>query len=90
MPNPSDFSKQFPYGSRAGKTEAEVVAKNIMMILERTGDKFRVLPWDEYKAERLKDGEFSNQEYDLFKQVIGFCKSADTATLFAPAWNLTA
>ena len=83
---PSNFMQQ-PVGSNAQKSEAETVARNIMVILWRTGDQFRKLSWDEYKAERQKDGNFSEKEHAYFDQVIGYCKSADTAALFSPVWK---
>ncbi len=83
---PSDFTMQ-PYNSVLQKSEAETIAANIMVILKRTGDEFRELGWDEYKAERLKDGRFSGIEEMYFKKVIPYCKSEDTAKLFSPTWN---
>lgn len=83
---PSNFSKLSPMGSVAKKSEAETVARNIMVILGRTGDSFRPLSWDEYKAERLKDGNFSWKERPFFDQVVGYCKSKDTVVLFCPSW----
>jgi len=52
---PSDFIL-FPKNSLVQKTEAEYVARNIMIILARTGNVFRPLEWKEYKKERTKDG----------------------------------
>lgn len=75
-----------PVGSIAGKAEAETVARNIMIILTRTGNEFRLLPWDEYKEHRLKDGGFSEDEKMYFDQVVKFCRSPQTAELFSPAW----
>ncbi len=83
---PSDFKKANPMGSVARKSEAETVASNIMTILSRTGDEWRDLEWEEYKEERLKDGNFSFYEKKYFEQVIGYCKNQDTAILFAPDW----
>lgn len=83
---PSNFTN-FPYGSTLQKTEAEIVACNIMKILERTGDTFRNLTWDEYKQERLRDKGFSVTEKSYFNQVIPYCKTSDTAVLFSPEWN---
>lgn len=84
--SPSHFKNTSPMGSVIGKSEAETVARNIMVILSRTGDVFRPLSWDEYKTERMKDGNFSEKERRYFDQVIGYCKSADTAVLFCPGW----
>lgn len=83
---PSDFTS-YPWGSVAGKSEAEVVARNIMVILSRTGNEFRNLDWEEYKEEREKDGNFSPSEKPYFEEVLPYCKSADTAKLFSEKWN---
>ena len=49
---PSDFLNH-PYSSRIGKMEAEIVARNIMIILSEE-DKFKKLTWEEYKAKRIE------------------------------------
>lgn len=83
---PGDFT-EFPYSSIICKAEAEVIAVNIMVILKRTGNIFRELSWDEYKKERLKDGEFTEYEREYFDKVIDYCKNVDTAKLFSKAWK---
>ena len=83
---PSDFTG-YPWNSVLGKSEAETIARNIMTILRRTGNEFRLLDWDEYEVERLKDGNFSNKERPFFDQVILYFKSAYTAALFSPTWE---
>jgi hypothetical protein len=83
---PSDFTIH-PYSSILKKSEAETIAVNIMVILKRTGNAFRPLSYDEYKAERLKDGNYTDAEEYYFKQVIPYCKNADTAQLFCPKWR---
>ena len=83
---PADFNKQ-PWGSVLHNSECETIARNIMVILERTGNKFRKLTWDEYKSERQKDSNFTVGEKLYFDQVIGFCRSADTAVLFSVQWR---
>ena len=82
---PSNFTST-PYGSVLKKSECETIARNIMVILSRTGDKWRVLSWDEYKAERLKDGNFTESEKAYFDQVAGFCVAAESAEAFSPGW----
>lgn len=86
MLKPSDFCTH-PWSSVLQNSESETVAGNIMCILKRTGNKFRELPWDEYKTERLKDGNFTDGEHCLFDKVIDYCKSPDTAKLFCPDWK---
>jgi len=68
------------------KCESEMIAQNIMIILKRTGNKFRPFSWEEYKAERLKDGNFGEGEKEYFNKVIGYCRTEDTARLFSPKW----
>jgi hypothetical protein len=82
---PSDFTER-PWDSVLQKGEPETVARNIMVILKRTDDTWRPLDWEEYKEERLRDGGFSPTEKRYFDQVIGYCKSVDTARLFSPVW----
>ena len=83
---PSDFSTH-PWNSVINKIEYEVVARNVMTILERTQNKFRVLTWTEYKKERLKDGNFSETEKGYFKRVIPYCSSPEFARDFCPSWS---
>lgn len=86
---PSDFTN-FPCSSVLRKCEAEQVAVNIMLILARTGDIFRDLSLEEYIKERNKDKDkYSNGEEKYFRQVLPYCKSADTAILFSTAWQKT-
>lgn len=82
---PSDFNT-YPWNSVCQESESETVAKNIMIILKKLGDSWKDLNWDEYKALRLIDGNFSEIEKKYFDKVIGYCKSADTAVLFSPEW----
>lgn len=83
---PSNFKKH-PYNSVMNKSEAETIARNIMVILSRTGDKFRQLSWDEYKTERLKDGDFTEREKAYFDKVVSRCSSVETALHFSPTWG---
>lgn len=83
---PSDFL-EYPWSLVTQNSECETIALNIMVILKRTGDEFRELTFDEYKTERLKDGGFTEGEKHYFDQVIGYCKSPDTAKLFSKQWN---
>lgn len=83
--NPSNFIEH-PYDSILRNLEAETIARNIMVIMKRTGDKFRELTWEEYKVQRLNDGNFSTSEQFYFDKVVEYCKSAHSATLFSPTW----
>lgn len=64
----------------------EIIAQNIMKILKRTGNKFRLLTWDEYKTIRQKDGYFSESEKKYFLEVVGFCVNAERAQQFCSDW----
>lgn len=83
---PSNFLKH-PYDSVLQHTEDEVVARNIMVILNRTGNIFRDLSWDEYKQERLKDENFSHLEQTSFNKVIKYCQTATDAKKFSKVWD---
>jgi hypothetical protein len=67
---PSLFTAQ-PFDSTLQNSESETIARNIMVILVRTGDTFRELTWEEYKAERLKEPKpnFDDREKFWFEQV---------------------
>ncbi len=82
---PSNFFKQ-PYDSRLQSFKAETVARNIMVILARTGDVWRPLTWDEYMEHRLRDGSFTTSEKAIFDKVAPYCVSAERALQFCPSW----
>ncbi len=82
---PSNFTS-YPWSSVLQNSESETIAQNVMKVLKRTGDEFRLLFWEEYKEERLKDGNFSDREKSIFENVIPYCQSADTAVLFCKTW----
>ncbi len=82
---PSNFCST-PFDSVLKNSECETVARNIMMILSRTGDEFRLLSWDEYKEHRTKDGNFTESEKQYFDRVVGFCVSAESAKAFCQSW----
>lgn len=84
--NPNDFTN-YPWDSEFKKTEAEIVAQNIMKILQRTGNEFRELSWEEYEKERKKDGNFSTLEKAWFNKVIVYCRTAEEAREFSKSWN---
>ena len=84
---PSDFSQIQPMNSVKQKSECETIAHNIMQILAISGDTWRVLPLDEYTEVRKSHGNWNSREDGFFNEVIGFCKSEDTARLFSPFWN---
>ena len=86
MLKPSNFTTK-PWGCVFQKSEAETIATNIMVILKRTGDEWRELTFEEYKTERLKDGNFSEwKEKNYFEQVYPYCQSPETAATFSPSW----
>lgn len=82
---PSDFNI-YPWSSVFENSECETVALNTMKILKRTGNTFRLLTYEEYKEERLKDGHFSEREHSYFEKVVPYCMSADQAMQFSKEW----
>lgn len=83
---PSDFTTH-PYSSVFMKSEHETVATNIMVILKHTGNTFRDLSWQEYKEERLKDGDFSSEEQRFFNDVKPYTVNSEVAKTFSKSWN---
>ncbi len=84
--NPSHFTDK-PWNSVFQKCEHETIARNIMVILSRTGDTFRPLSWEEYSEERKKDGQFSEGEKQYFESVINYCSSPEQAGKFSKSWS---
>lgn len=84
---PSDFIT-WPWSSVKQNSECEQIAKNIMVVLKRTGDTFRPLTWEEYKSDiETRERTVPDSEKAYFDNVIDFCKSADTAQLFSESWK---
>lgn len=83
---PSNFLAH-PYDSVFHNMETEIVARNIMVILARTGDSFRRIEWGEYEAERMKDGSFTYGEASMFEKVRDYCVDENVAQSFSPAWR---
>ena len=82
---PSSFLRH-PYDSILHNSESETVARNIMVILSKTGNYFRLLSWEEYKEHRMKDGNFTQSEKHYFDKVVGFCVSEHSAKAFCERW----
>ena len=89
MTTPKDIMKQFPADSVLRKWEAEMVAKNVVNILARTGNTWREMTAREYESERRKDGNWSQCELGYLEQVRGYCISAENAATFSPFWTVT-
>jgi len=83
---PKYFASKQPMGSIFSKYEYELVARNIMTILSRTGNEWRELSLDEYKKERVKDGNFPESEYSYFKKVLPYTLHPDFAQEFSKRW----
>ena len=83
---PSSYTSH-PMSSLSREWEAEQIARNIMVILSRTGNEWRTLTWEEYCTERQKDGNFSEMEKPYFDRVISYCKSAEDADRFCSSWR---
>ncbi len=92
MAQPKDFAKVYPYDSVFHNSEREHVARNIMVILGRTGNTFRELSWEEYLQERIKDGGGDTYNWEhgsesqLFPQVVKYTHSEEMARKFSPEW----
>lgn len=92
MAQPKDFAKVYPSDSVFHNSEREYVARNIMVILGRTGNTFREMVWAEYLKERIKDGGGDTYNWEhgsesqLFPQVVKYTTSEDVARLFSPEW----
>ena len=88
---PKDFSTM-PMNSISKNWESERVATNIMVVLGRTGNTWRELTWDEYLAERIKDGgsntnsDKHGSEKDIFEKVAPYCTSPSMAKKFCRTW----
>lgn len=82
---PSNFTS-YPWSSVFQNSETETIAQNIMVILKRTGDNFRELSWEEYEAERKKDGGFSVRENGYFESAQPYTVSAEKAATFSRIW----
>ena len=85
---PSDISGEFPWSSVFKNAEREIIAKNIVVILKRNGNTWRKLPYEEYVAERQKDGHFSESEKSYFDDVIDYTVSAEAAASFSKYWAI--
>jgi hypothetical protein len=84
---PSFFTAH-PLDSIAQDGRAEKIARNIMVILKRTGDEFRQLRWTAYKTERIKDGNFTMLEKELFEKVSYLAEGKERdITTFSPVWK---
>lgn len=46
-----------------------------------------LLPYEEYKAERMKDGNYSEKEAYYFEMVSPYCFSESEAKKFSPEWR---
>jgi len=85
---PSDICRINPIVSVFKKPEYETIAQNIAIILSRTGNEFKIIAWEQYRTERLKDRNFSEIEKHYFDAVVKYFKSEDTVRLFSKAWDL--
>jgi len=86
---PSDFAGIFPFCCVFGESNHETIALKIMCILERTGNEFRKLSFEEYTTERKKDtGIYASLERPLFNKVIEYCVSAEKAKTFSMDWDI--
>jgi hypothetical protein len=76
-----------PIGSIERSCEREIVARNIMVILARTGNIFRHLSLEEYITERNKDKIKYNPDEERHYGVVWHTISAEAALIFCKDWN---
>ncbi len=83
---PSDFTNE-PWNSILQKSEAETIARNVMVILKRTGNTWRELSDEEYEEERKKDGRYTTSELKYLAQVRPYTISPEMASKFSKDWQ---
>ena len=83
---PGDFTVR-PFESIWDNHKCNKVAGNIMVILKDTGNTWRVLPFEEYDAERLKEGDYHYNERAFFDRVKDYCVSPEAASTACKAWK---
>ena len=79
----------YPMGSIKQSAGSQIVAQSINIIRERLGNDW-ALSWDQYKAERVKDGDFTDKEKKYFDSVIDLISSAEACINFSPSWSKVA
>lgn len=88
---PSDFSQTYPWDSIFQDANAETIAVNILKILKRNGDTWRLLTEDEYKEARFEDPNLAelhlDAELEYFNQVCQYLDNPENAAKFSPDWN---
>jgi hypothetical protein len=85
---PSNFVSR-PWNSIAKKSESETIARNIMVIRKRLGDKWE-LTWEEYERERKADKGRPEGEKYLFDEVYPLISDVIGAVSFSPDWAAAA
>lgn len=86
---PADFMKK-PWDSVFQQSEYEAIARNCMVMLERTGNTWRQLTEEEYVAARVADGARkydAENELRYFRKVVEYTTSAGQAAKFSPTWK---
>lgn len=74
-----------PFSSILQKSEAETIARNVMVIRDRLG-KWE-LTAEEYQREREKDGSFTLGELGYFKEVAPLIRDSVGAMNFCETWQ---
>lgn len=87
LATPADYIS-YPWGSILNSTEHEMIARDIMVILYKTGNVFREISFDEYKKEKTKITKniINASEESRFMQVVNFCKNPYMANSFCKNW----
>jgi len=85
MLKPNSFTKH-PFDSVSQSYNSEVIARNIMIILSKTGNEWRRLTYQEYKCYRLKEGNWTPAESLYFEEVLPHTTSPGEAINFCKTW----
>lgn len=86
--NPSNFTTT-PVNSILGKRHFayDITARNIMKILERTGNQWRQLSWQEYKAEMNKDNNRVDGTRPIFDDIAGMLSDEVGTRCYCCCWG---
>lgn len=84
---PSEFTNM-PQNSVLQDYRASRMARNIMFILRRTGNNWRLVEWVEYQKNFQNDPDFNPKtDPELFTKVAPYCISVAAARTFSHTWD---
>jgi hypothetical protein len=86
---PKDICKIHPFDSILQKTELEIIARNIIIIIQsRIANKFQLIDCDIYSYHRMKDGNFSKTEKKYFDIVSPLLTNEKDVRKFSKEWDI--